>query len=348
MRILITGGTGFIGAHLALSAHRLGHEIRVTGLVATPAEAARREALAAAGIKVVVQPLEVPLPAGLVSEIDTIIHLAAAQHEMNVPDEHFEKINLGATQNLFAAARSAGVTRFVYGSTIGVYGVCNDVIDETTPTAPDNVYGRTKRAAERWLCAQEDRPDVVIARIGETYGPGDRRLLKLFEGIAGSRFPRLGAGRNLHQPIYVDDLALGLLAAASTPIEGPEVVLLVGPAAVTTDQMVDAIAAALGCRPPWLRLPLWPFQATATALEATCRPLGIQPPLHRRRMDFFVKNLAFANGRARRKLGFEARVAFAEGARRTAAWYRDEGLLPARRAALEEIVRKASGAAPEL
>ncbi|MDX1540760.1 MAG: NAD-dependent epimerase/dehydratase family protein [Geminicoccaceae bacterium] len=327
MRLLITGGTGFIGARLAVMARDAGHEVRVTGLVNTPAEATRKEALDAAGIEVLVRSLEPPVPAALVEGVDAIVHLAAAQHEMNVPDAHFEQINLRATQGLFEAARESAVGRFVQGSTIGVYGAREGTIDETTPVAPDNVYGRTKLAAERWLRAQDSGPEVVVIRIGETYGPGDMRLLKLFQGVARGRFPRLGKGRNLHHPVYVDDLVRGLLAAARAPIERGEVFLFAGPEPVTTDQMVACVAAALDRPAPGLRLPLGPFKVVATVLESTLRPLGIQPPLHRRRLDFFTKSLAFSTERARHRLGFVPEVGFAEGARLTAAWYRSQGLL---------------------
>lgn len=274
-----------------------------------------------------VRPLEPPVPVELVAGIDAIIHLAAAEHEINVPDGHFEKINHNATRSLFEAAREAGTLRFVQGSTIGVYGTQSGTIDETTPVAPDNVYGRTKLEAEHWLREQEGQPAVVVIRIGETYGPGDRRLLKLFRGIAAGRFPLLGRGRNLHHPIYVDDLCRGLLAAAERPLRGGEVFVLAGPAPVTTNEMVSAVAAAVDRPPPRLRLPLGPFLAAATVLESALRPLGVQPPLHRRRMDFFIKSLSFSLDGARHGLGFEPAVPFAEGARLTAGWYREQELL---------------------
>ena len=327
MRLLITGGTGFIGARLAGLARGCGHEIRVTGLVNSPAAAARRQSLEAVGIEVALQALDQPLPPELTRDIDAVVHLAAAQHEMNVPDEHFREINLRATKRLFEAAREAGVGRFVHGSTIGVYGERGGEIDAATPVGPDNIYGRTKLEAERWLTAQQDGPSVVVIRIGETYGPGDRRLLKLFRGIAAGRFPLLGRGQNLHHPIYVDDLCRGLLAAAERPLRGGEVFVLAGPAPVTTNEMVSAVAAAVDRPPPRLRLPLGPFLAAATVLERALRPLGVQPPLHRRRMDFFIKSLSFSLDGARHGLGFEPAVPFAEGARLTAGWYREQELL---------------------
>jgi dihydroflavonol-4-reductase len=329
MRLLITGGTGFIGSCAALRARALGHEVRVTGLQRTPAEAANIERLRAADIAVVLADLEglVASP-GLLQGMDAVLHLAAAQHEMNVPDAHFRAVNVRGTEALVSACLRAGVGRFVHGSTIGVYGRREGGIDETTPTAPDNIYGQTKLEGENVVLARRGELPVVVIRIPETYGPGDRRLLKLFRGIASGTFFRIGSGSNLHHPICIDDLVQGLLLAAEHPAAPGELFLLPGRDAVTTDEMIAAVAAAVGQPPPRLRLPLWPFMAAAVALEAGLRPLGIQPPLHRRRMDFFVKSFSFDGGKARHLLGFAPQIPFREGAARTARWYEELGELP--------------------
>ena len=91
--------------------------------------------------------------------------------------------------------------------------------------------------------------------------------------------------------------------------------------------MVEAVAAAVGKPMPKLRAPLWPFMTAATLMETTLRPMGIQPPLHRRRMDFFRKTFQLDGGKAKRVLGFEPKVSFREGAAQTARWYESAGEL---------------------
>jgi nucleoside-diphosphate-sugar epimerase len=93
--------------------------------------------------------------------------------------------------------------------------------------------------------------------------------------------------------------------------------------------MVAAIAAALGRRPPRARVPLWPFLALGRVLEATLPKLGVQPPLHTRRLDFFRKSLVFSTAKASELLGFRPRIDFRRGAADTVEWYRAHGLLPA-------------------
>jgi dihydroflavonol-4-reductase len=327
MRILITGGTGFIGSRLAMQARRLGNEVIVTGLVRTPQEAARRQELGTLGVELLVSELEslVGLPVAWAGT-DAVIHLAAAQHEMNVPDAHFRAVNIDGTRQMLAAAKAVGAT-FVHGSTIGVYGSHDGLIDETTPTAPDNIYGQTKLEAEQMALTRAGEQKVAVIRITETYGPGDRRLLKLFKSIKAGQFLVVGNGRNLHQPIYIDDLVDLLLLAASHEAARGEVLLSAGKEAVTTDQMIGAIAAAVGKATPRLRVPLAPVAAAAFLLETTLRPLGIQPPLHWRRIDFFRKSFRLDGSKAHRILGFVPKTGFSEGATQTARWYEHAGEL---------------------
>jgi dihydroflavonol-4-reductase len=328
MRLLITGGTGFIGSRLALTARQAGHEVRVTGLLKTPPELQNRDELARAGVDVGIRSVaDLAQAPAVLAGVDSVVHLAAAQHEVGMPDAHFREVNVQGTAALLEASRQAGVGRFVHGSTIGVYGGRQGSIDETTPPAPENIYGRTKLEAEGVVLRAADRLPVVVVRISEVYGPGDRRLLKLFQAVQRGRFFHIGPGANLHHPIYVEDLVRGLLLAAEQPAASGEVFVLPGKRPVTTDEMVAAIAAAVEREPPRLRLPLWPFAAAAVVLETTLRPLRIQPPLHRRRIDFFRKTFTFDGGKARRVLGFVPQVDFRQGAALTARWYREIGEL---------------------
>jgi len=327
MRILITGGTGFIGSRLALACIQRGHDVTALGQANTAAEAANVDWLAANGVRVVgASVTDQPALGTSLRGVDLVFHLAAAQHEMNVGDDHFREVNVGGVSNVLDAALGAGVGRVVHGSTIGVYGSCEGVIDEETPCRPDNIYGLTKLEGERLAVSYADRLPVVIVRIPEVYGPGDRRLLKLFRAIQNRRLVRIGPGRNLHHPMYVDDLVAALLALSAHSDAPGQILLLAGKDPVSTDQMIDAIADAVRTRAPRVRLPLAPFLAAATLMEHGLRPLGIQPPLHRRRMDFFRKSFTLRAARAA-ALGVVPQTGFREGARTTADWYRSAGLL---------------------
>ena len=229
---------------------------------------------------------------------------------------------------MIEASKRAGVERFVYGSTIGVYGeYAGEPLDENTPPRPLNVYGRSKLAAEEVVKSYRAELPTSIVRISETYGPGDFRLLKLFRALDRGRFVIIGSGQNRRQAIHVRDLVQGLLLAATHPAAVGETFVLAGQETMTTREMVEHVARALGRTAPRWHVPLWPFLAAAVVMEKTLSPLGIQPPLHRRRLDFFRKSFVFSTAKAQRLLGFTASVPFAAGTVETAHWYREQGYL---------------------
>ena len=185
MKVLITGGTGFIGSRLAINSRNRGHDVVVLGQVNTPAEDENKAELEAAGIKIILGAItETEKLKNALQGCDIVFHLAAAQHEANVPDKHFYDVNVEGTRNMIEASIEAGVSRFVHGSTIGVYGSAMDgEISEETPLHPVNIYGVTKREGEQLALSYVDKIPLSVVRISETYGPGDRRLLKLFKAI---------------------------------------------------------------------------------------------------------------------------------------------------------------------
>jgi dihydroflavonol-4-reductase len=327
--LFITGASGFIGSHLAQISLRAGHRITVTAAVNNEAERGRLAALQRLGVMPVIARLaERERLADALRGHDVIIHLAAAQHEAEAPESHFHDVNVEGTRTLLELAEHCGVRRFVYGSTIGVYGsVAHGELDAESPLAPDNPYGRTKAEAERLVREHASRIETCIVRISEVYGPGDMRLLKLFRAIERGHYVTIGQGRNEHQLIFVDDVARGLLAAARAARAAGETLVLAGGERLTTDEMASAIGAAVGRHRRPRHVPIMPFDLAARFFEATFPRLGLTPPIHRRRLDFFRKSFRFSTEKAAQVLDFVPQVCFADGARRTAQWYRENRLL---------------------
>lgn len=330
MNVVITGGTGFIGSRLALRALEEGHSVRVLGQENTPAESRNRALLEEQGAEVqLVSVTDRAAVSAAIAGADWVFHLAAAQHEANVPDQHFWDVNVEGVKNVVDACIAAQVKRLVHGSTIGVYGSALDgPLDEASPVRPDNIYGKTKLEGERLVLSYKDQLPVVVIRISETYGPGDFRLLKLFKAIQKGAFFLIGDGKNLHHLIYVDDLIEGFLQAAASEAAAGHVYVLAGREVLTTREMVETVAQALHTRVPSVSVPMTPVLGAAVAMETILRPLGIQPPLHRRRMDFFRKSFQFSNHRAKEAFGFDPQTTFAEGVERTIQWYQENGHLP--------------------
>jgi len=83
-------------------------------------------------------------------------------------------------------------------------------------------------------------------------------------------------------------------------------------------------ASVAGVKPLPIKLPVWPFWIAGAACEALCAPFGIEPPLYRRRVDFFTKSRAFDSSRARQEIGYTPRVGLREGIGRTLTWYKEQ------------------------
>jgi len=168
---------------------------------------------------------------------------------------------------------------------------------------------------------------LTIARPTGIYGPGDRRLLKLFRGVARRRFVILGDGRIFYHLTYIDDLVDGFVRCADVGAAAGRTYILAGAEVPTLNELVALVAAEAGVPPPRLHLPVWPVWLAGAACEALCAPFGIEPPIYRRRVDFFTKSRAFDITRARQELGFNPSVSLRDGIRRTLAWYRRTGWL---------------------
>jgi dihydroflavonol-4-reductase len=331
MRLLVTGGTGFIGSHLAMEGRRRGAEVVVLGLDDRPEEQANIALLREAGAEIVPGSItDAARCADAVRGATHIFHLAVAMREGGKRDEFFERVNLDGTRRLLEAAATAGVQRFVYCSTIGIYGHrAPGVTREDSPLAPGNIYERTKVAGERLVlefAASHGLPAVIL-RPADVYGPRDQRLLKLFRGVSRGSFPLFGRGEGRRHMVYVDDVVSAFFKACDRDQAVGESLIVAGPEVCTLRELVEIVRRAVGSKRFGYRLPLAPMLVVAAVVEDVCTVLHLDPPIYRRRMDFFRSDAQFDTARARRVLDWAPVVPLDEGVRRTADEYRRSGLL---------------------
>ena len=327
MRVLVTGATGFTGGHLAQRLAACGHEVR-----ALVRDERRGRALQDAGVASLVvgdlgRPESIP---SAVRDVEVVYNVAALYRQAGLPDTVYRQVNAEGAARLVEAAAAAGVRRVVHCSTVGVHGdVEHPPADEDAPLRPGDVYQATKLEGERLSTAAAERTgiELTIARPTGIYGPGDRRLLKLFRSVARRRFVMLGSGRIFYHLTYVSDVAEGLRLCGEVPRAAGRTYLIAGPEVTTLEELVVRVARQAGVPPPRWRLPVWPFWIAGALCEAICRPLRLEPPLYRRRVDFFTKSRSFRTERARVELGFQPAVGLDEGIALTLAWYREHGWL---------------------
>jgi dihydroflavonol-4-reductase len=327
VRALVTGATGFTGGHLARSLAAAGEPVAALVREHGPAAAA----LAAAGVTLVTGDLRDAAALARATEgVDVVYHIAALYRQAGLSDETYHAVNADAVGALVEAAARSGVRRVVHCSTVGVHGdVEHPPANEDAPLRPGDIYQRTKLDGERRArdAASRTGIDVTIVRPTGIYGPGDRRLLRLFRGVARRRWVTLGSGDIFYHLTFIDDLVDGFRRCGTHPAAANRTFILAGGEVTTLNELVALVAQEAGVAPPRVRLPVWPVWIAGAVCEALCRPFRIEPPLYRRRVDFFTKSRAFDITRARTEIGFAPRVGLRDGIRRTLAWYREHGWL---------------------
>jgi nucleoside-diphosphate-sugar epimerase len=262
--------------------------------------------------------------------VDVVYHIAAIYRQAGLGEEQYRAVNADAVRTVIEAAQAGGAKRVVHCSTVGVHGdVEHPPANEDAPLRPGDIYQHTKLEGEATAraAARDTGMEVVIARPTGIYGPGDRRLLKLFRGVARRRFIILGAGEIFYHLTYIDDLLAGLHLCATVPAAAGRTYILAGDEVTTLNRLTELIAAEARVPAPRIHLPVWPIWMAGALCEAICRPFRIEPPIYRRRVDFFTKSRAFDISRARTELGYAPAVGLREGIHRTLEWYRREGWL---------------------
>lgn len=330
MTVLVTGATGFTGGHLAATLARRGNGVRALVRSRSLTRFAASDAAAAGAVAVEGDLADPAALARACAGVEVAYHIAATYREAGQPDAAYRAVNVEGTRRLLEAALAAGVRRVVHCSTGGVHGhIAHPPATEDAPFNPGDIYQETKLEAEQ-LARRfgDDRGlDVVVARPIGIHGPGDTRFLKMFRGLARGRFPMLGSGQAYYHLTYIDDLVEGFRLCGEVPAAAGRTYILAGERYTTLRDLVALVAEELGVRPPWIRLPVWPVWLAGLACELVCVPLRIEPPLYRRRVDFYTKSRAFDITRAKTELGYRPAVDLREGIRRTIAWYRAQGWL---------------------
>ena len=356
MAILVTGAGGFAGGHLVrllISARTcIDRDAtafpRVRAMVRRPEQASH---LVALGAEEVVADLtdRDSLRKALVG-VKQVFHIGALFRQAGLPDQAFYDVNVTGTLNLFEESIAAGVERIVHCSTVGVLGdIAVPPGDELTAYAPGDIYQKTKMEGEQIALRyfRSGKIGGVVIRPAMIYGPGDTRTLKMFKAVARNRFFYVGKGDKRVHFVDVRDLAQAFMLAMSRMDRNGEVYIIAGRESKPLEDVAAAIADYFDVPAPWLHVPVFPVRAVALACELVCIPLRVEPPLFRRRVDFFTKHREFNWDKAKRGLCYNPRNSFHEEIREICSWYVDNGWISTKCPAAEPrqatIVRDISG-----
>ena len=255
---------------------------------------------------------------------DFVFHIAAIFREAKHPESAYFEVNTQGTQNVLDAAIESSVKKVIHCSTIGVHSsIKNPPADESEPYCPADVYQESKCAGEKLALEyfRSGRIFGAVIRPAVIWGPGDTRFLKLFKGLAHGKIPMIGNGKILTHWIYVTDLARAFRLAAEKDIKSGEIFIIAGKRPAELNEVYSLIAKHYGQKLFPFKIPVWPFQLIGSIVEALCLPFGIEPPIHRRRADFFTKNRAFNVKKAESQLSYIPEHTLEEEVKLIASWY---------------------------
>jgi nucleoside-diphosphate-sugar epimerase len=261
---------------------------------------------------------------------DSVIHAAAHVREGGDP-RPFERINVGGTRTMAAAAEAAGVKRFVQISSVMVYGFdALGKIDETAPLdGAGNPYCQTKIDSEREALARQSAGgmQVNVVRCGEVYGPGSFHwTIRPVRTMLFKSFRLIDGGVGLMNHVYIDNLVDGILLALDSD-RGGEAYNICDGVATTCRDFYGHYARMIGPQPlptmsaGWARFLL-------RAQRAIMRLVGRQSKLHHALVSYMTRHSVYSIQKARDQLGYEPRVGLDEGMRLSEAWLRTSGILP--------------------
>jgi len=331
MKILVTGGAGLTGIHLATRLAKRGHDVRILDLQEA-LQPKKMDYFRSFSVEAVSGDIRNKDTVNdVVKDVELIYHLATAYREVIASRKYYWDVEVGGTKNLLDASIQENVERFVHCSTTGVYGhVTRPPANESYPYAPYDVYQIAKCEGEKLVLKyvkEKGIPGVVLRPCG-IYGPGDYRMLRLFKAIYRGKWIMIGKGKVCYHLVYVDDLIDAFeIVAEKEGIIGEDYIIG-GNEAPTLNELVEVIANALNVRIPHRRFPfVWPVMLGSWVIEKVYKPFGKEPPIFPRRVNWFIMNRAFDISKAKRELGYEPKFDLESGIKTTADWYRKEGLL---------------------
>lgn len=320
-RVLVTGGTGFIGSHLTERLLREGYEVWLL--------LRRRRQWLPPQVHIVGGDLstgEIPELKGF----HHVFHIAGLTRA--VKPEDFFRVNAEGTEVLVnRIVDSGGISgRFIYLSSLAAQGPTtrDRPLKEEDPPRPVSPYGESKLQGERACLLFKDRLPVGILRPSAVYGPRDDYMLELFRVIARGVLPRVGKGERWISLCYVADVVEALLRAAEREYPSGEVFLISDGRRYSLQELADMVASFLGVTCREVRVPVGLAKAIALLGEAIGRLRGKAVAFNRNKLTEALQEAWICDiSKARRVLGFEPRYPLAEGLKITLRWYREAGWL---------------------
>ena len=326
MRVLVTGGSGFVGGHVARQLDADGHDVRLL-MRRTSDDSNVRDVQYERALGDLMDPASL---AAACDGVEAVVHSAAVLRAVDQDD--FMRVNRRGTANLASAAAAAGVQRFLHISSIAAQGPAPGREPEPPDTTPHPVsaYGRSKAASEAAALEQRGKMQLTILRPPMIYGPADTGLQAFFWMAQRKLSVRLGDGTNLVDAIYGPDLAEAVSAILNSDLADVADVVRYhicdegGP--YTWNDLLAQLQSVAGKRLVIPTLPVNVFHGAARCSEWWARLTGTEPMLDRTRVVEMRQRAWLCDASTlKRDTGWSARSSLNDGMREAMAWYREHG-----------------------
>jgi nucleoside-diphosphate-sugar epimerase len=327
MKILVTGGTGFIGSYFIPMLLKSGYEVR---LLVRDIEKAKRlfgeKCEYHVGDVTDRQSIE-----GCCEGVDIVFHLVAKSGNELPSKENFEefrRINVAGTENILAEC--GNIKKFIYVSSTAAMGLVKDnPITERSKCEPYLPYQVTKFEVEELIRSKckEGLPGIIV-RPTKVYGVNEQNYsyLKLAKLVKKGVFFKIGNGHNYTSNVYVSDFAEVLTKLVKGGVIG-ETYIISSEDSVDFIESGEIMADVLGVKLKVVKAPDWLFVFVATIEERLFILLGKTPIVTRRNIEMTIQDRIYDISKAKKEIGYEPKVSMRQGIRAVVEWYVREGLL---------------------
>jgi UDP-glucose 4-epimerase len=323
MKILLTGGTGFIGQHLARALVDNGYEVNC--LARNPELTGRLPS----NVNVFYGDLSKNRELSKCMDgVDVVIHVAAQLGHYGIPRETYYEVNYRATVDLLEMAIEHRVSQFIFCSAPFVVGLGERLSSEDAPYAPKGDYSESKVLAEKSIQEKSaGKIHYTILRTSYVYGPGDTRRVLLYKGIMRRRFVLTTNGKAHLQPTYVSDIVDGFLLAIKNE-KAYEQIINLGGEECTVQDYLECIANAVGSRLIKINIGYLLSILGASVVDFISRLFFGKPGfVTKSRIDFLSLDHSCKIDKAERLLNYKPQVSLQKGIDLTIRWAREQGYL---------------------
>jgi nucleoside-diphosphate-sugar epimerase len=311
LRIVVIGGSGFIGGRLVSRLAEEGHDVSIADKVKSRAHPER---------SILCDVRDPDAVRRAVAGRDVIFNLAAEHADDVRPISLYDEVNVDGAGVVCKAAAEAGIRRIVFTSSVAIYGFATEELHEDSPTRPFNDYGRTKLAAEKvydaWYGGEPGRT-LVVMRPTVVFGEGNRgNVYNLIRQLASGLFVMVGDGTNRKSMAYVENVAACLVWALGLS-PGRHVFNYADKPDFDMNALVRLVRGALGksAAPP-LRLPMAVGLAGGRVFDAVAALTGKKLPISTVRVQKFTANTRISADKLR-SMGFVAPRSIEDGLKST-------------------------------